>query len=127
MEIEKAKARHAEIPFVFRLQGGIVQGTLDLLYQTLDGKWVVLDYKTSRVNGNNLEEVAGRYKSQLLLYALACHDLLKISVARAALYFVRADRTYNFSLEGIDYANLKSDFERLHKEIITKRKSWISS
>ncbi|MBI3999286.1 MAG: PD-(D/E)XK nuclease family protein, partial [Candidatus Omnitrophica bacterium] len=127
LEIRKAKRRHAEIPFVFRLQGGIIQGTLDLLYQTADGKWVILDYKTSQVEGKSLEAFAARYQAQLMLYALACHELLKISVARAALYFVRTDQTYDFSLEALNFANLKSDFEQLHQKIITQRKSWITS
>ena len=123
-EIKQAKARHAEIPFVFRLKGGIIQGTLDLLYQTQDDMWVILDYKTSEVDLNHLEEAAGRYRSQLMLYALACHELLKISVKRASLYFVRVDQTFYFSLEAIDFTKLRSDFEAIQKEIITQQKAW---
>ncbi len=123
-EIKQAKARHAEIPFVFRLRSGIIQGTLDLLYQTQDGTWVILDYKTSRVDPNHLEEVASRYQSQLMLYALACHELLKIAVKHASLYFVRVDQTFDFSLEAIDFTKLRSDFETMQKEIITQRKAW---
>ncbi len=124
-EIKQAKARHTEIPFVFRLKSGIIQGTLDLLYQTQEGAWVILDYKTSQINGNNLEEVANRYQSQLMLYALACHELLKISVNRAALYFARTDQMFDFSLEGVDFTKLRSDFETIQKEIIAKRKTWV--
>lgn len=122
-EIKNAKARYAEIPFVFRLQGGIVQGTLDLLYQTADGKWVILDYKTSKIE-NDVEELANQYKTQLMLYALACHELLKIPVSRASLYFVRSDQVYDFLLEAVDFAELKGKFELLQKSIIEKRKIW---
>ncbi|OGW87335.1 MAG: hypothetical protein A3C35_08635, partial [Omnitrophica bacterium RIFCSPHIGHO2_02_FULL_46_11] len=96
VEIKQAKARHPEIPFVLRLHSGIIQGTLDLLYQTADGKWVIVDYKTSRIDdGGDLKIHAERYQGQLLLYALACYELLKISVSRASLYFVRADRSFD--------------------------------
>ncbi|MBI1977464.1 MAG: PD-(D/E)XK nuclease family protein, partial [Candidatus Omnitrophica bacterium] len=125
-EIKNAKSRYAEIPFAFRLKGGIIQGTLDLLYQTGDGKWVILDYKTSELNGRKIEEVANSYKTQLMLYALACHDLLRISPSRATLYFAKTDEIYHFPLEEIDFANLKVEFERLQKEIITQRKAWIT-
>ena len=122
-EIKRAKARYPEIPFVFRLHGGIIQGTLDLLYQTADGKWVILDYKTSEVSESNLEEVSSRYQSQLLLYGLACHDLLKISVSRASLYFVKINREYDFSLESVDFTQLKTGFESLQKKMIDSRRA----
>jgi ATP-dependent helicase/nuclease subunit A len=146
-EIGKAKPRFAEIPFVFRLHGGMVQGTLDLLYQTQDGKWVILDYKTSQIDPsviaseakqsrseiasalsgmlprNDIDTVANRYQTQLMLYALACHELLKIPVTRASLYFVRIDRVYDFPLEHIDFTKLKNDFESLQKQILAHRKS----
>jgi len=127
LEIKQAKTRHTEIPFVFRLKNGVIQGTLDLLYQTQNGDWVILDYKTSQIDGNNLEEVANPYRSQLMLYALACYELLKISVKRTALYFVRTDQTFDFSLEGIDFTKLRSDFEVTQKEIVAKRKTWVTT
>ncbi len=154
-EIKNAKARYAEIPFVLRLKSGLIQGTLDLLYQTQDGKWVILDYKTSVIvspkgakqskglgtgsaiseiasasfgasprndkRGGTLEEVAERYRSQMMLYALAAHELAKIPLDYARLYFVRGDQTFDFPLGGMDFPELRKKFEEVQKQILTKR------
>ena len=125
-EIKQAKSRHAEIPFVLRLHYGIVQGTLDLLYQTPSGEWVILDYKTSQIDDGGFERTGERYRTQMMFYALACFELLKISPERASVYFARYDRVHDFLLKGIDFSKVRSDFESLQKRIIETRKTWVT-
>lgn len=120
-EIKNAKAHYAEIPFVLRLKSGLIQGTLDLLYQTQDGRWVILDYKTSRLEGATLEALGSRYQSQMMLYALAAHELTKIPLDSARLYFVRTDQTFDFPLAGADFSELRKRFEEMQKQILSKR------
>jgi len=124
-QIKSAKMRYAEIPFALRLKAGIIQGTLDLLYQTRTGDWVILDYKTNRIDHGTLQREAEPYRTQMMLYALACHELLHLPVKRATLYFVRPNLTYDFSLEGITYDASRRRFEAIQNEIILHRKGWL--
>lgn len=119
-EIKGAKNRFPEIPFVLRLKSGMIQGTLDLLYQTQEGQWVILDYKTSRLEGTSLEALGQKYKSQMMLYALAAHELAKVPLACARLYFVRTDQTFDFPLAGMDFSGLRGKFEEMQKEILDR-------
>ncbi len=141
LEIKSAKKRYPELPFVLRLHHGIIQGTLDLLYQNSRGDWVIVDYKTSVIarseatkqskteiastsigspfcNDDDLRVHADRYQGQMLLYALACYELLKIKPKTASLYFVRVDRSYEFSLADVDFKQLRQEFEALQKQIL---------
>ena len=125
-EIKSAKKRYPEVPFVLRLHHGIIQGTLDLLYQNPAGAWVILDYKTSQIKEDDLKTYADRYQGQMLLYALACHELLNLNPKLASLYFARVDRSFEFSLAGVDYGALRREFESLQKQILSRRKAWMT-
>ena len=127
-EIKQARARYAEIPFVLRLRSGIVQGTLDLLYQSAGGEWIILDYKTDRVperHDGGMAQHAEKYRTQMMFYALAAHELLQLPLKRTTLYFVRPNETFDFDLEKIDFGALRSYFEDLQKQIITQREAWL--
>lgn len=124
--ISRARICRPEIPFVLRLSNGIVQGTLDLLYQDERGKWVILDYKTSAINlshrDDDIKGHAARYEPQMMLYALACDELLKVEVDRARLYFVRAGRHFDFTFRPGEIPALRARFEAMQKEILASRK-----
>ncbi len=122
--IKSAKKRHPEVPFVLRLHHGIIQGTLDLLYQDEQGDWIILDYKTSLIVDGDLKSHADRYQGQMLLYALACYELLKIKPKAAILYFTRVDKSFEFSLSEINYEQLRKEFESIQKQILDQRKNW---
>ena len=149
-DIQNARGRYAEIPFVLRLRYGVIQGTLDLLYQTEKGDWIILDYKTTDMEGHEQSELlppcgggqrrggdsshphpgfppsrgkelpthAERYRSQMLLYMLACSELLNITVSKARLYFVRTDQIFDFEVGGSELKSLRVKFEAVQKEIL---------
>ncbi len=88
----------SEKPVVFSIfidgtdgDSALVQGVIDLIYKTSEG-YVILDYKTDRLEGSSPEERAKeayeRHAFQLDSYAAACEeDGLK--VAHKLLYLVR--------------------------------------
>ena len=76
---------------------------------------------------DDIERYAKRYEAQMMLYALACYELLKVEVRAARLYFVRGGQSFDFTLRSEDFQTLRSRFESVQKEIIGKRKSWLSS
>lgn len=77
-----------EQPFTIGLEPGpmLVQGIIDA-YWIEDGKIVILDYKTDRVNSG--DQLVDRYKVQLDYYEEALSQLLDIPVKEKIIYSTR--------------------------------------
>ena len=69
----------------------VVQGVIDMCFVE-DGEWVVVDYKTDRVDNVNLAEAAEKYKVQLDLYAKALSSITSMDVKEKYVYFLAADK-----------------------------------
>jgi ATP-dependent helicase/nuclease subunit A len=67
----------------------IVQGVIDMCFIE-DGNWVIVDYKTDRVNVKDAPETAKKYATQLKLYARALEDITKRPVAQMWVYYLAA-------------------------------------
>ena len=61
----------------------LIQGIVDVFFIE-DGKVHVLDYKTDRVNKG--EQLIGRYKTQIELYAEALAKALEVEVGEKLIY-----------------------------------------
>lgn len=101
--IRAAKRVMREVPFTYAataselgMDGGdapvLVQGIIDLLFQEADGSYVIIDYKTNKLNDGNLTNLTAHYQLQLTLYEQAVTAILKAPVKESLLYFVRADK-----------------------------------
>ncbi len=86
-DILASKRVYPEMPFIYKTPYGLLKGQIDLLYEKADGEWVVLDYKTNRVQPDGLEAVARRYEWQLGLYALIFKELFGRMPTKGILYF----------------------------------------
>ncbi len=86
-EILSAKRVQPELPFIYKTPYGLLKGQIDLLYETAGGEWVVLDYKTNRIQPEELEKAAKRYEWQLGLYALIFRELYGKMPSHGILYF----------------------------------------
>jgi ATP-dependent exoDNAse (exonuclease V) beta subunit len=75
-----AESVRKELPFLLRLNGTIVSGTIDVL---IDGE-TVLDYKT----GARRDDLSERYTTQLALYAAALERITGRRPRKALLYYV---------------------------------------
>ena len=81
-----ARARNAEqvyreLPFTQRLDGGLMEGKIDLLFCE-KGQWVLVDYKTdARVE-------VEKYAEQLLAYEAALQHVVGINLAQKLLFFL---------------------------------------
>jgi ATP-dependent helicase/nuclease subunit A len=70
--IAKLDGAAAERPFAFEHDGVLLHGRLDVLHSA-DGRALVVDYKTNILEDATPEEVVDReYRTQRLVYALAC-------------------------------------------------------
>ncbi len=86
--------RHAEVPFALSLDGAevglakgptLLQGIIDLVFRE-NGRWVLVDYKTDRVEGD-LQPYVDYYAPQVRLYAQAWKRLSGQPAAEALLFF----------------------------------------
>src|SRR5262249_13860470 len=90
--IQKAKQKETEIPFSKKEGDGLIEGTLDLAFEE-DGGWVIVDYKTDRVDQKHLRDRVQTYKPQIQLYSDALSALSKKNVKESLLYFARLGQT----------------------------------
>jgi ATP-dependent helicase/nuclease subunit A len=92
---EAAGSRHwKEVPIVAELDGRIIEGVIDLLYDSPDGL-VVVDYKTDGVRSDReLNEKAAHYTPQLHAYRDAVARAAGRPVASSKLAFVGSEMTH---------------------------------
>ncbi|NMA13686.1 MAG: helicase-exonuclease AddAB subunit AddA, partial [Clostridia bacterium] len=69
----------------------LVQGVIDLVFRDNDG-WVIVDYKTGKVNDFNCENLATKYQSQLDLYARALSNAWKCTIKEKYVYFFSIEK-----------------------------------
>ncbi len=67
----------------------IVQGVIDMCFIE-NGRWVVVDYKTDRVDLGAAAEAAQKYAVQLGLYSRALEDITGLPVAEKWIYYLSA-------------------------------------
>lgn len=97
----KSQQIYRELPFTYAHDSNgdyqILQGIADCLFEEEDG-WVLLDYKTDRVQGrfNTVEEadeeMQNRYGIQLNLYKRAIESIVKINIKEMVLYLFDGER-----------------------------------
>jgi len=94
---QRASQIRREMPFtISRIDedgdAQIVQGIIDCLFEDEYGNWVLLDYKTDRIQSHFAQEPAlskeilGRYAVQLRVYSEAIESILHIKVSDKVLY-----------------------------------------
>lgn len=99
-----AKELMREIPFTYSLidkegESQIIQGIVDCLFLEADGSWVLLDYKTDKVQhlaaneSTLIQEMKNRYSMQLSLYAQAVEAILNVEIKEKLLYLFDINKT----------------------------------
>ncbi len=87
-EAAEAKTLMVEPPFNLPVEGGALDGRIDLVFER-GGSWTVVDFKTDDIRPEDVPERLTTYRPQGAAYALAL-DCLGISpVGRVVFYFVR--------------------------------------
>ena len=78
-----------ELPFVYNHRGALIEGFVDLAFEE-NGEIIVVDFKTDRVEGNELEERARHYAPQGIVYAMALEGITGKKVKEVVFLFVSA-------------------------------------
>ena len=78
---------HPEFPFLWRLdESNCVEGVIDLaLFDQHAGRWLVIDWKTNRVQPNEVDILREQYRPQLAAYWKAVSEMTHLPV-EAAIY-----------------------------------------
>jgi ATP-dependent helicase/nuclease subunit A len=87
--VRKARRLFREVPFSVSLDGNLVEGKTDLLFEE-EGGWVIVDYKTDDVSGEALDQRFQSYREQGLWYARAVREAAGCEVKEVAFFFVRS-------------------------------------
>jgi len=88
-----ATARHwREVPLGAPIDGVLLEGFVDLLYELPDGRLVIIDYKTDSVSGAEVDRRMERYRLQGGVYGLLVAEVTEREVARVEFVFAAAGR-----------------------------------
>jgi ATP-dependent helicase/nuclease subunit A len=87
--VKSAKRLFREAPFSVSLDGTLVEGKIDLLFEE-DRGWVIVDYKTDDVYGEILEQRFQSYRVQGQWYARAVREAAGCEAKEIAFFFVRS-------------------------------------
>jgi ATP-dependent exoDNAse (exonuclease V) beta subunit len=111
-----ASIAHAEMPFLWRLDGPsrtggrCLEGVIDLaLFNSASNKCLILDWKTDRVPPDSEETLHTRYLPQLAAYWKAVSEMTKMEVA-AAIYSTAAGALVRY-----EPGELQREWQRLEK------------
>jgi ATP-dependent exoDNAse (exonuclease V) beta subunit len=89
-----AELRHwREVPLGAPVDGVLLEGFVDLLYELPDGRLVVVDHKTDAVRGAAVDARMERYRLQGGVYALLVTETIRRPVARIEFVFAAAAET----------------------------------
>ena len=123
--LRSARRVFRELPFVLSLDGATLRGQIDMLVESADGSWHVIDYKSDRVSAAGLAERAEHYRVQMQLYALAAWRHTGTPPAQATLYFLRPGLTYSFEVTDAALSQAQQEAQSLVNQLAETRRSGV--
>jgi ATP-dependent exoDNAse (exonuclease V) beta subunit len=105
---ERGLSLSAELPFVLSIAGTMINGSIDLVATSPDGREVeIVDYKTNSLRGKTPDDLMGNYLTQRDIYALAVAHLGEHIVS----HYVFLEEPYKPVSETYDASRLKQAAE----------------
>jgi ATP-dependent helicase/nuclease subunit A len=72
----------------------VIRGVLDCMYEDGNGDWHIVDYKTNRMTGRSVADVARTYELQLRVYAIAMEQIMGGLPRELVLWFLDTNEEY---------------------------------
>ncbi len=108
----------SEFSISMRLDNFILRGTFDLLHQNAQETWEILDYKTNRITGGQVERVARKYEFQAQAYAFLLSGLYPDqNIIPITLYFLEPGKLYRREYNRLEIESIKIEIHTLLTEI----------
>jgi ATP-dependent exoDNAse (exonuclease V) beta subunit len=86
--IQGAEKSRAEVPLLIEVAGTVLRGSIDLLVEQAGQPPLIVDYKTDRVDGEEIGAHVARYEIQQAIYALAVAEARGVSEVELAYVFL---------------------------------------
>lgn len=123
-DIQKAPTVYREVPFVYNLHHIIIHGQIDLLYQSAEGIWTLVDYKTDYIQRDgDLRAHSQRHLTQLAVYARAARERLSLTEGGQALqvklHYLSANATLTLDKTDLESA-LSGDLNALVQQTLKR-------
>jgi ATP-dependent exoDNAse (exonuclease V) beta subunit len=102
-----AKQAFRELEFLFILDGTEINGKIDLVFEGPDGRWEVVDYKSSAPPPDEKRQARADYELQLGLYALAAGRWIGRPVARWVVHYLDSAQADEREVAAQDLASVE--------------------
>jgi ATP-dependent helicase/nuclease subunit A len=86
--VRDAERSRVEVPLLIEVSGTVLRGSIDLLVEGKGAPPLIVDYKTDRLDASTPAELAGRYKIQQAIYALAVAEARGVDEVELAYVFL---------------------------------------
>ncbi len=96
--VRKSKRYFRELPFSFKENNYLYEGSIDLLFEEPEGL-VLVDYKTDRIKKEDLPSRAEHYAPQIQLYARAIISISKLPLKESILFFPRLGEATSIKIQ----------------------------
>jgi ATP-dependent helicase/nuclease subunit A len=97
-ELKQARILGREVPLLMPWNGQIMEGVIDLIYEQ-NGLLYLADYKTDRIDRNDLTRAAAPYRQQAEIYCQAARRSLGRDIAAFKLFFLRLGEAVELKFE----------------------------
>ncbi|MBN4054350.1 UvrD-helicase domain-containing protein [Nitrospira defluvii] len=98
-ELSEAKIVGREMPFLMPWEDQVMEGVIDLVYEK-EGQLFIADYKTDRIQKEDLTRAAEKYRHQVEIYPKAVGQALQRPVAAMCFIFLRIGETVTITVDG---------------------------
>ena len=122
-KLRTARQVQRELPLTLGVDGAILRGQIDMIFEDDQGRWHVVDYKSDRVNESTVAGHAQSYRLQMLLYALAAWRHTGTPPAQATLYFLRAGLTHSFDVSPESLEQARQEAQQLAGQLAQSRRT----
>lgn len=113
--LKQARAVYPEFGFLLRRERTLFRGRIDLLLIRDAEVWLV-DFKSDRLSSESAaQEVASRYRDQLLFYTRAARALYALLRVQPSLFFLDGGVSWPFGFADDDFAALDDRLDKFIK------------
>jgi ATP-dependent helicase/nuclease subunit A len=113
-----AKEYKIEASIIKQIGSDFITGTLDRIYKNDEKEWIVLDYKTNRINAGEVSQTATRYQVQIETYALLISSVYpEQKKYEICFYFIYPDKLHTEIFDARSLKSIEKKFETVIQEI----------
>jgi ATP-dependent helicase/nuclease subunit A len=119
--IRQAEIVRSEFPFTISLGNAVVEGKMDKVARTSEGRIFVVDFKTNRITNKDVPLILNVYKPQADIYSFAASKIFNIEKVSVFFSFLYPGVTRELVFSRNDFVYMEEVFSRLLEDLIGKK------